>query len=69
MVKQGYKQTEIGLIPNDWNIVSIEKLAADMSDGPFGSNLKKEHYTDDKQARIIQLSNIGENGWLDTGGW
>ena len=66
MVKQGYKQTEIGLIPNDWNIVSIEKLAADMSDGPFGSNLKKEHYTDDKQARIIQLSNIGENGWLDT---
>lgn len=66
MVKQGYKQTEIGLIPNDWNIVSIEKLATDMSDGPFGSNLKKEHYTDDKQARIIQLSNIGENGWLDT---
>ena len=66
MVKKGYKQTEIGVIPEDWNVVSIEKLVTDMSDGPFGSNLKKEHYTDDKQARIIQLSNIGENGWLDS---
>lgn len=35
------------------------------ADGPFGSNLKKEHYTTDKQVRIIQLSNIGELGWKD----
>lgn len=65
MVRQGYKQTEVGVIPEDWDIVAIKTLATDMSDGPFGSNLKKEHYTDEKQARIIQLSNIGENGWLN----
>lgn len=65
MIPQGYKQTEVGVIPEKWEVVAIETLATDMSDGPFGSNLKKEHYTDEKQARIIQLSNIGENGWLD----
>lgn len=36
-----------------------------MADGPFGSNLKREHYTADKEARIIQLSNIGEAGWRE----
>ena len=41
------------------------KLAVDAADGPFGSNLKKEHYTTNNEVRIIQLSNIGENGWRD----
>ena len=36
-----------------------------MADGPFGSNLKAEHYTKNKEARIIQLSNIGEYGWRE----
>ena len=36
-----------------------------MADGPFGSNLKKTDYTLDPEVRIIQLSNIGENGWKD----
>ena len=36
-----------------------------MADGPFGSNLKKEHYTNNKEVRIIQLSNIGEEGWRE----
>ena len=36
-----------------------------MADGPFGSNLKREHYTSNKEARIIQLSNIGEAGWRE----
>ena len=63
--KQTYKQTELGQIPTDWEFVPVSELAKDMADGPFGSNLKKEHYTSDPQARIIQLSNIGENGWED----
>ena len=36
-----------------------------MADGPFGSNLKTEHYTTKKEARLIQLSNIGEEGWRE----
>ena len=34
-----------------------------MADGPFGSNLKKEHYTEKQEVRIIQLSNVGQDGW------
>lgn len=50
-------------LPASWKWVPLVELTKDMADGPFGSNLKKEHYTDNKEVRIIQLSNIGENGW------
>ena len=36
-------------------------------DGPFGSNLKTEHYTDNREVRIIQLNNIGEFCWKNLG--
>ena len=36
-----------------------------MTDGPFGSDLKMVHYTDKREARIVQLSNVGEDGWVD----
>ena len=35
-------------IPENWCWVKINDIALDMADGPFGSNLKAEHYTDKK---------------------
>lgn len=52
-------------VPGNWVWVKFGHLAIDIADGPFGSNLKKEHYTDSKEVRIIQLSNIGKNGWRE----
>lgn len=56
-------------IPDNWEWVRLNDLSANVqypfADGPFGSNLKKEHYTDKNEVRIIQLSNIGERGWRD----
>ena len=52
-------------VPLNWCWVKFGCLARDMADGPFGSNLKTEHYTLEPEARIIQLSNIGENGWRE----
>lgn len=47
-VPEGYKKTEVGVIPVDWEVLSIDELTLDMQyaivDGPFGSNLKKIHY-------------------------
>ncbi|HPH02550.1 MAG TPA: restriction endonuclease subunit S [Spirochaetota bacterium] len=48
-VKPGYKQTEVGVIPEDWEAVPIESLTPPnrkngIVDGPFGSNLKTIHY-------------------------
>lgn len=65
MKETRFKDTEVGRIPEDWTLIPIRELAKDMADGPFGSNLKTEHYTTDKQVRIIQLGNIGDCGWLD----
>ncbi len=56
-------------IPDNWMWVRLENLTANidipMADGPFGSNLKKEHYTTNREVRIIQLSNVGASGWRD----
>ena len=60
-----FKQTELGPIPQEWEVKPMESLIKDISDGPFGSNLKTEHYTSKQEARIVQLSNVGEDGWND----
>ena len=52
-------------MPKGWAWCRLKQLSLDMADGPFGSNLKAEHYTKNKEARIIQLSNIGEYGWRE----
>lgn len=48
-----------------WEEKTLGEITVSMADGPFGSNLKKEHYTTNKEVRIIQLSNIGEEGWRE----
>lgn len=55
-------------IPENWLWVPIGNLGAStdtesFADGPFGSNLKTAHYINEPEVRIIQLSNIGEDGW------
>lgn len=47
----------------EWKTRTLHEISNEMVDGPFGSNLKTEHYTTERQVRIIQLSNIGEAGW------
>lgn len=47
----------------EWETRTLHEMSNEMVDGPFGSNLKTEHYTTERQVRIIQLSNIGEAGW------
>ena len=50
---------------DEWEIKTLKEISHEIVDGPFGSDLKKEHYTTERQVRIIQLSNIGESGWND----
>lgn len=53
-------------VPKGWGVARLSQISLDSADGPFGSNLKKEHYTDKREVRIIQLSNIGDMGWKDS---
>ena len=58
-------------VPEGWVWCRLKSLAAphehSFADGPFGSNLKTEHYTKNKEVRIIQLNNIGELIWKNNG--
>jgi type I restriction enzyme, S subunit len=48
-LRPGYKQTEVGMIPEDWKVNTLESTTPrnaknGIVDGPFGSNLKTIHY-------------------------
>ncbi len=51
--------------PMGWKKWPLSALALKFSDGPFGSNLKTSHYSDDG-IRVVRLQNIGVGEFLDT---
>ena len=55
-------------ISNGWTWATLEQLASfepnSITDGPFGSNLKSEHYTKEGP-RVIRLQNIGDGIFND----
>jgi type I restriction enzyme S subunit len=57
-----------GQLPAGWKWSTVAELAADepysITDGPFGSKLKTEHYTD-SGPRVIRLQNIGDGEFRD----
>jgi type I restriction enzyme S subunit len=48
----------IGEVPAHWNVAQIGKVAVSRCDGPFGTGLKSEHYTE-VGVRVVRLQNIG----------
>jgi len=57
-----------GDLPRGWTFKTVAELAArepnSITDGPFGSKLKTEHYTR-SGPRVIRLTNIGEGTFVD----
>src|SRR5438552_9383108 len=55
-------------LPPGWTWVPVEALAANepsaLTDGPFGSNLKTSHYTENGP-RVIRLQNVGDGSFND----
>lgn len=47
-----------------WPTMQLGKMADKFSDGPFGSNLKSEHYVE-RGVRVIRLQNIGVGEFVD----
>lgn len=50
--------------PMGWEEYELSFVSEKFSDGPFGSNLKSEHYTE-AGIRVIRLQNIGVGEFLD----
>ena len=49
---------------HEWETLTIRELSLRFSDGPFGSNLKTEHYSDNG-IQVIRLQNIGINEFVE----
>lgn len=63
-VKPGYKQTEVGVIPEDWEVLTVGDVA-EVKTGPFGSALHEKDYVNDGTP-IITVEHLGERGVLHT---
>ncbi len=55
--KKGFKRTDVGFIPEDWNISKLG-TRSDVKTGPFGSTLHKEDYVE-YGTPIITVEHIG----------
>ncbi|ART83855.1 hypothetical protein CBP31_15430 [Oceanisphaera profunda] len=61
-VPVGYKQTEAGVIPEDWDILPMSGLTTLMTNGFVGT--AKTHYTDSNEGvKYIQGYNVEENSF------
>ena len=59
MVKKGYKQTEIGLIPEDWNVILFGQLISNLCYGPRFSS---RDYSKDGNVKTIRGTDINQKG-------
>lgn len=61
-------QPALPVLPPGWRWSRLDELAAPVpnaiTDGPFGSNLKTEHYTP-AGPRVIRLQNVGDGEFID----
>ncbi|WP_191057592.1 restriction endonuclease subunit S [Geminicoccus harenae] len=53
----------MGQVPSGWAILPLGRITRSKCDGPFGSGLKSEHYTD-QGVRVVRLQNI-RSGYFD----
>ncbi len=61
-VKPGYKQTEVGMIPIDWEEKSMDELTSLMTNG-FVGTATNEYSDSDDSVLYIQGYNVKENGF------
>lgn len=58
-LKPGYKQTEVGVIPEDWEVSSLGEIG-NIKTGPFGTLLKADEYYANEGVPLVSVRDIGE---------
>lgn len=61
-----YKPSPLGWIPTEWQTMTLAGMAESLIDGPFGSNLKTEHYVKAEGVRVVRLQNILNGAYDDS---
>jgi type I restriction enzyme S subunit len=60
-----FRETALGVLPATWNVAEFGIVIEEAVDGPFGSNLKTEHYVETAGVRVVRLQNIGNGVFED----
>jgi type I restriction enzyme, S subunit len=55
----------LGEVPEHWTMTSVGRVTLEKCDGPFGSDLKSEHYVE-AGVRVIRLQNIRQGAFDDS---
>ena len=58
MTPPGYKQTEVGVIPEEWEVKAVGELAQ-IKTGPFGTLLKASEYSGSEGVPLISVGEVG----------
>jgi type I restriction enzyme S subunit len=58
-LKPGFKQTEVGIIPEDWEVREVREFARVIT-GPFGTLLKASEYSESDGVPLISVGEIGD---------
>jgi type I restriction enzyme, S subunit len=61
-----YQDSPVGPIPKEWVSKPLSSITKSLVDGPFGSNLKTEHYVLHPGIRVVRLQNISSGEYNDT---
>lgn len=63
-VTPGYKQTEVGIIPEDWDASTLGNLCTKIQDGNYGFDYPKSHEFFDSGVPFLTSKAIGKDGHL-----
>jgi type I restriction enzyme S subunit len=61
-----FKDSPFGRIPRHWELRRLNEIVLSAVDGPFGSNLKTEHYVSEPGVRVVRLQNVESGRFDDT---
>lgn len=53
----------LGAVPEHWEVMPLTRITLTKCDGPFGSGIKSDHYTD-AGALVVRLQNIRAEGFF-----
>ena len=48
----------LGEVPVHWDVLRLSRVTVSRCDGPFGSGLRSEHYSEAEGIRVVRLQNI-----------
>jgi len=64
-LKPGYKQTDVGVIPEDWDVLKVESIIDEISMGPFGSDITVSNFVS-SGVPVLSGLNVASERLLDS---